>query len=311
MQTSTFPPDASPNSKSRSLIPNCNDGSGRPPRLRFDMNIGSISSLASFTSFPHAANPGSLEAYQFMAANGIEGLDWGTPEICRQAGLHWTGGGRFDSPEEVEIKVTSLKEAGMDCGVFHVGTGFESDSEMDDFATAIIEAASRHAFPIFVETHRSTLTQDIYRTVTWVERNPDLRFNCDFSHYYTGHEMIYSDFSKKLDLLAPVFERVRFIHGRIGNSCCMQIEVSDLEAPNVKDFREVWTRCFLAFQKTAAPGDFISFTPELLAPGINYARTFRNAEGQLQEETDRWEQVLLYLKIAQDCWKEAERRATA
>jgi len=131
--------------------------------------------------------------------------------------------------------------------------------------TATGTLPEKHQFPIFVETHRATMTQDIYRTVKWVERNPEIRFNGDFSHYYTGHEMIYGDFEKKLDFLAPVLERVRFIHGRIGDSCCMQIEVTDLEATHVKHFREFWIRSFVGFLKTARPGDYFCFAPELLA----------------------------------------------
>jgi len=291
------------------MIPNCNDGSNRPPRLRFDLNVGSISNLPANSSFPVFINPhDDLSSYRYLRASGIEGLNWGNPELCSQTNLCWTGGGRFDHPAEVDGKIAELKSAGYDCGTFHVGTGFESDAELDAYAKAIIDAAQDHSFPVFVETHRATATQDIYRTVKWVERNPELRFNGDFSHYYTGHEMIYGDFEEKLAFLAPVLERTRFIHGRIGNSCCMQVEVIDLEAPNVGHFRELWTRSFEGFLKAAHPGDYFCFAPELLAPSINYARTFRHADGVLREECDRWQQTLLYWQIASECWTEAERR---
>ncbi|MDZ4789181.1 MAG: hypothetical protein SH807_09600 [Blastochloris sp.] len=290
------------------MIPNCNDSSNRPPRLRFDLNIGSISELPATSSFPIFLPQDDHSRYRYLRTKGIEGLNWGNPDICRQTDLFWTGGGRFDSPAEVDGKIIDLKNAGYDCGTFHVGTGFETDDEMDDYAKAIISAAQHSAFPVFVETHRATATQDIYRTVKWVERNPELRFNGDFSHYYTGHEMIYGDLEKKLAFLAPVLERVRFIHGRIGNSCCMQTEVTDLESTNVAHFRAFWTQSFVGFLKTARHGDYFCFAPELLAPGINYARTFRNTDGIICEEGDRWQQVLLYWQIACECWMEAEQR---
>ena len=47
------------------------------------------------------------------------------------------------------------------------------------------------------------------------KRFPEIRFNADFSHYYCGQEMVYGDFEAKLDFMAPIFERVGFIHGRI------------------------------------------------------------------------------------------------
>jgi hypothetical protein len=124
--------------------------------------------------------------------------------------------------------------------------------------------------------------------------------------------MVYGDIKSKFDFLAPVFDRVRFIHGRIGNSCCMQVDIGDgtggKDRPFVDHFKEMWTRSFAGFLRSAKPGDYICFTPELLGPEINYARTFPNAKGEMVEESDRWQQAILYTQIARDCWEEAKRR---
>jgi hypothetical protein len=154
------------------------------------------------------------------------------------------------------------------------------------------------------------------RTLDLVERHPELRFNADLSHWYTGLEMPYGDFEAKLEALAPVFARVRFLHGRIGDSGSMQVALEGREdEPFVAHFREMWRRCFRGFLDTAAPGDTIVFAPELLparlgdgerAVHFNYARRFRDANGEWREESDRWTEALQLCEIARDAFERAQ-----
>ena len=188
--------------------------------------------------------------------------------------------------------------------------GMEDDDEVDRVIGDILDASARHAMPLYVETHRATVTQDIWRTVKLVERFPDVRFNGDFSHWYTGLEMRYGGVEPKLDFAAPVLERVGFMHGRIGNAGCMQVDIGDsLEEATarlyVQHFMEMWTRACRGFKSHAGPGDYLPFAPELLQPEIFYARTFPGPDGQPREESDRWRQALLYLGIVQRCFDEA------
>ncbi|HEX4125232.1 MAG TPA: hypothetical protein VHY37_10940, partial [Tepidisphaeraceae bacterium] len=75
----------------------------------------------------------------------------------------------------------------------------------------------------------------------------------------------------------------------------------------VDHFREMWTRSFAGFLKTAKKGDYITFSPELLGPGIYYARTFDDPTGKPKEEGDRWQQAILYAQIARECFAEASK----
>lgn len=73
------------------------------------------------------------------------------------------------------------------------GAGQELASCGDEVAAlvdAILAASSRHNLPIFLETHRATITQDIWRTVQITKRFPEVWFNGDFSHYHCGQEMV-------------------------------------------------------------------------------------------------------------------------
>jgi hypothetical protein len=142
--------------------------------------------------------------------------------------------------------------------------------------------------------------------VRMIERHPDVRINADFSHWYTGLEMVYGDWAEKLAFLQPVFERVRFFHGRIGNSGCIQMPLSHPSMPRaIGHFRDLWTRSCAGFVRTAQPGDWIAFAPELLHPAINYAPTSRCPNGTYDEASDRWQEALQMLGIAGECFAAA------
>jgi len=181
--------------------------------------------------------------------------------------------------------------------------GVGSDAKDAALIGAILDGSAKHSIPLYPETHRATIFQDPWRTVQFVARFPSLEFNGDFSHWYTGTEMVYGGFESKLAFIRPVLARVGFLHGRIGNPGCMQVSIGDGSAdrqPFVGHFRALWTESFLGFLRRKPMGDKFCFTPELLGPEFYYARTF---EGR--EESDRWEQSLTLVRIARECFQEA------
>jgi hypothetical protein len=294
------------------MIANTNDGSANPPRLRVDINGSNVFGLPEYSSAPRGELRTVLEA---VKASGFEGVQTGGPTkiaACKAVGLRVTGSARINTPEDAALRARELKEAGADCCTVHVGWGIEDDDQVDRLVEATLAASAKFALPIYIETHRATVTDDMWRTVQLTKKFPEIRFNGDFSHWYTGHEMVYGDIEAKWDFLAPVFDRVRFIHGRIGNPGCMQVDIGvGTNRTYVEHFKEMWTRSFVGFLRSAKAGDFICFTPELLGAEIYYARTFKNASGAMVEEGDRWQQALLYRDIAHECWKAAQERLSS
>jgi hypothetical protein len=191
-----------------------------------------------------------------------------------------------------------LAEDGCDCATLHVGRGLESDDEAFRLIEGVLSASERHGIPLYIETHRATLCQDMWRTVTLVRRFPEMRFNGDFSHWYAGQEMVYGGFERKFTFIRPVIERVAFIHGRIANPGCIQVPLAG-GAPYATHFEQLWTACFRAFLNREA-AEPIYFAPELLAPDIYYARTFQGIE-----ESDRWIESLLLKQMAERCFASA------
>lgn len=293
------------------MVPNAiNSGRQAAPTLRLDLNAGTLLNAPLRWSGPRRPE----EVPAALIAAGYQGLQGHQPRADIFAhGLRMTGMARITAPHEAAKVAAKHRTWGFQATTLHVGGGLESDKEASQLAEAVLEAAARTHYPLFIETHRATITQDIRRTLDLVERFPELRFNADLSHWYTGHELPYGDFDAKVRALGPVFERVRYLHGRIGDSCCMQVSVlGSQDAPHVEHFRTLWTRCFEGFLANAGAGDEIVFAPELLPAAmelegrvhhLNYARLDPGGE----EQGDRWAEAKLLCRIARDCFAAAQR----
>jgi len=234
----------------------------------------------------------------------LEPLDLAHLAGARARGLAVCGSGRVNAAADAERLASEAKAHGLTCLTLHVGWGLEDEDEGLRLIDAVLGASARHDIPMHVETHRATLFQDIWRTVQFVQQRPELRFNADLSHWYTGLEFVYGGLERKLDFIAPVLERVGFMHGRIGNPGCMQIdlgELSDAERMEpVRHFRLMWQRAFCGFARRNGPDASFPFAAELLASDIYYARTFGG-----REESDRWRQSLVVTELARRWYGEA------
>lgn len=288
------------------MINNTNDGSKKKPYLRMDLNIGNCNDLPHFSIGPKGSD---FEIHKSIQQAGYEGIQDGNPEYCKKLGLNYTAHARLNEVGKLDKQVAQWLDENYDCATLHVGWGMESDAEMNKLVEYVLSTSTKKKFPIYIETHRSTITQDMQRTVELVKRFPEIRFNGDFSHWYTGQEMVYGGFEIKLEFIKPVIERVKFMHARIGNPGCIQVDIGDgKNKVYVAHFKEIWTQVFVSFLKTAQEGDYFCFTPELLQSDIFYARVFKNNAGEFVEEGDRWQQALLYTQIAKECWDKAKNR---
>ncbi len=289
------------------MIANTNDGSGAAPQLRCYFNLMALNDLPEWSAGPASADPEvRLTAIRDAGYDGVQFIAPVTNDeiaLCERLDLGRCSLGRVNEPAGAEELAARFADEGQECATLHVGWGMEDDPEAFRLIEAIMAASEKYQIPLYPETHRATIFQDMWRTVRFIDQFPNLRFNGDFSHWYTGLEMRYGDFDKKLSFLIPVMERVRFLHGRIGSPGCIQIAVDGVrdDKPYVAHFRQLWTAAFRGFLDTAVHGDYICFTPELLSPRIYYARVF-SVDGTLREESDRWTQSLVLKEIAGECW---------
>ena len=134
-------------------IDRTNDGSSLPPRLRRDMNLGTMAMLPHGSSGWRAT---LAEQLALLKADGHVALQsWDQADAALASGFRVNGMGRVLRPEEFEPLVRAHKAAGFDASTLHVGNCFESDAEMDTLAGAMLEAAARHSHAVYIETHRA------------------------------------------------------------------------------------------------------------------------------------------------------------
>jgi hypothetical protein len=284
-------------------IPLLNDGSSRPPALRIYLTMGNVTDLPDGSTGPRG-KPRSVLTAIYDA--GFTGVQDGDPLLCRELGLGSAVSARFNVPADIGPGVARAKADGHECLTIHLGWGHEDDATLDALVREVLAASAGEGLPVFIETHRATVTQDTWRTVQLVRRHPTVRFNGDFSHWYTGLEMTYGDLAEKIDFLTPVLDRVRFFHGRMGNSSHLQVPLSDPSmAVASMHFRTLWMRAMRGFLTDAGPGDYLIFAPELLPSGINYARLRPDGVGGFAEEGDRWQEAIAYAAIARECFASA------
>jgi len=271
------------------------------PRLRCYQNWLALDGMVQ----PRA---GWMQAIQDAGYDGvqfIEPLDPALVEQARSCGLGICGSGRVNLPEDAERLAREARLADLECLTLHVGWGYENDDEAMALIEAVLTASSKHSVPLYVETHRATIFQDMWRTVRFLDRFSTLEFNGDFSHWYTGSEMVYGDFHKKVAFIQPVINRVRFIHGRIGNPGCMQVDIGAASEARklsfVQHFCTLWTKVFENYIGSGIQKP-ITFTTELLAANLFYAREFDG-----EEESDRWSQSRVLIELAKECFATAQK----
>jgi hypothetical protein len=248
------------------LVDRLNDGSQAAPRLRRDLNLGTLLELPRGSK---GWRPTLSEQLLMAKAHGYVAVqDWSRFDEILASGMRATGMARILEPAQADEVARGHRARGLEATTVHLGCSFETDAEIDALVGAVLEASTRHGHPMFIETHRATATQDIWRTLRMVERFPDVRFNADLSHWYAGHEFTYAgEFMQRLERLAPVLARTRFMHGRIASGGAVQVPPGS-DGPADGHFSLMWQHCFRGFLDGAGPGDFLSFNPELLPAAI-------------------------------------------
>lgn len=286
-----------------------NDGSGALPSLRIYLNLDNLVDLRADTMWPGLD---ALPRYRRLEEDGFEGVQLTIDPPLEGASLPHCGLDRINTSAEADIIAATHADRGDQCITVHVGWGLEDDSAVFRLVEAVLTASDKHRLPIFIETHRATITQDVWRTVQITEKFPEVRFNGDFSHYYCGQELVYGDWNTKLAFMEPIFNRVGFIHARIASPGCIQVSIDPaVDSSYLLHFKELWTRAMLGFLRNALPGDVLIFAPELLSSTHYYARLVLTASGEFAEESDRYAQALIYKDLAHTCFVEAQQRLAA
>jgi hypothetical protein len=169
-----------------------------------------------------------------------------------------------------------------------------------------MEQLSKDAgIPVFIETHRGTITQDLIRTVEYLRELKSLPLTIDFSHYIVAGEM--HTVSQEADeLLLKLLSNTSSIHTRISNGEQIQIDPGEEQNhPMFAHFIKWWQLGMKNWIHKANPNDVFPVVIELGPP--SYAITTNEACGRNNEISDRWRQSLYLQRVVRELWSTINR----
>jgi hypothetical protein len=151
----------------------------------------------------------------------------------------------------------------------HSGRDSWTESEAERFLARVLQLEAASGIPVVHETHRSRILYNPWTTARMLERFPDLKLCCDFSHWVCVSESLLDD---QQEIIRQCAERCHHLHARVGHEQGPQ--VSDPSAPEYARHlaaHEAWWR--MIWDAQARRGDAIStLVPEFGPPP--YAPTF-------------------------------------
>jgi len=161
--------------------------------------------------------------------------------------------------------------------------------------------------PIYVETHRMSMTQDMLFTLELMKAVPEMPMMADLSHCMVNQEWTFPPLSdEQQELVNRILRRSEGFQGRVASAQQIQVQLGFPQHQVwVGIFKDWWRRGFSSWRARHVdnPDARLVYVCELgPAP---YAIT--GADGY--ELSDRWEEALTLKCWAKDIWNELEANA--
>jgi hypothetical protein len=281
------------------------DGSNRQPRLEIFQAIWAMQDL------PAPNRPwGPQEIVDRIRDAGFSGAfpsvvdedrDFEMVERLRRAGLLVGIGFPISEGKSARPLAERAKALGVSFLNAQVLDAFTSDAQAVLRLETLYEECDAAGMPLFIETHRGTITQDLLRTLAYGRQVPRMRYTLDASHYVVAGEVTQPDQAPRFtEALSEIIRRSSSIHARVSNGEQVQVDIGDGAGARMAAYRDWWTAAYRHWRTEAAVGDIFPFVCELgpapyaiTAPG----GTSLPAGAEL---SDRWAQALVLKRIAEE-----------
>ncbi len=111
------------------------------------------------------------------------------------------------------------------------------EDEAARYFEAALKASDAAGVPVSHETHRNSALHHPFPARKAIERFPELRLTCDFSHWVVACERLIED---QIDLIRLCGTRTDHIHMRVGTEQAPQ--VADVRSPEARRYLRVFER---------------------------------------------------------------------
>ncbi|MGA2440173.1 MAG: sugar phosphate isomerase/epimerase [Tepidisphaeraceae bacterium] len=281
-----------------------NDGTSNPPRLRLQQNAWGLSQLPR--GGIEWSTPERLDKIAAAGFTGFEAACQGPQEADELAGVlrdRNLGIGFSTTATEADDLLPYIELAHRmraDYLTVQVPGSLMASPQIADLLEEMYELVNDAGLPLFVETHRGTVTQDLRRTVKVINRFKKVRFTGDFSHYVIAGELGGGWSDDIWDHFQQIARRCANWRGRISFGEQIQNDIGDGAGEPARQFKKLWTLGFSAWLEKARAGDVLPFGCQL-GP-VPYSLTDLSG----REISDRWEQCLVIKRLAEEAWADAQ-----
>jgi hypothetical protein len=149
--------------------------------------------------------------------------------------------------------------------------------------------ARQESVPIQFETHRDSITNDLFATVQLLDAVPEMRMAADLSHYVVDREMLHPIRPEYQELVSRILERSDSFQGRVASRNQVQLPIGfPQHAKWVATFLDWWTQGLASWRLRSAPDATAIFLCELGPP--EYAITDANGD-ELSDRRDEAKQI--------------------
>lgn len=233
-----------------------------------------------------------------MGVSDAETVAQATPLFARYglASLITAFPASIDDLEHVSIMADRL-EARMVC----VNARYFPFS-VDDGAAFVRDSlalAGRFRTPVYFETHRFTLTNDLLYTISLLDAVPELQLVADLSHYVVGREFPQPVDAANEALVDRILSRSAALQGRVASREQVQVPLGFSQHRYWVEKFAAWWRQGIEHFRAHQPADAtLNFMCELgPAPyAITDARGF--------DLSDRWEESLTLKRMIEQIWSD-------